>query len=151
MPYGKSEIKNSNVNYVGRDFNDLKASLIRYAKSYFPNTYKDFNETSPGMMLLEMSAYVGDVLNFYVDQQYREMLLPLSEDRRNLIILSKSYGYKIKSISPAYVELTIKDSVSSTDDGGPNYSEAITIDKGMKVVSSTNSNIINTYHYTWER
>ncbi len=55
MPYGKSDvIKQSNVNYIGRDFNDLKASLIKYSQSYFPNTYKDFNETSPGMMLLEM-------------------------------------------------------------------------------------------------
>ena len=93
MPYstGKNELKTSNVNYIGRDFNDLKTSLMQYTKSYFPNTYKDFNETSPGMMLLEMSAYVGDVLNFYVDQQYREMLLPLSEDRRNLIILAKFF------------------------------------------------------------
>ena len=84
MPYGKNELKVSNVNYLARDFNALKTELIRYTKSYFPNTYKDFNETSPGMMLLEMSAYVGDVLGFYVDQQYREMLLPLAEERRNL-------------------------------------------------------------------
>ena len=69
MPYGKNELKTTNVNYLGRDFNDLKSSLINYAQTYFPNTYKDFNETSPGMMLIEMSAYVGDVLNFYIDQQ----------------------------------------------------------------------------------
>ena len=66
MPYGeKNEIKVSNVDYLARDF----------------------NETSPGMMLLELSAYVGDVLGFYVDQQYREMLLPLAEERKNLINL----------------------------------------------------------------
>ena len=91
MPYGKSDIiKNSNVNYLGRDFNDLKNSLINYSKAYFPNTYKDFNETSPGMMLIELNAYVGDVLNFYVDQQYREMLLPLAEERKNILTLAKS-------------------------------------------------------------
>ena len=43
MPSGKNEIKVSNVNYLGRDFNALKTELIRYTKSYFPNTYKDFN------------------------------------------------------------------------------------------------------------
>ena len=86
MPYGKSEIKNSNVNYVGKDFNDLKTSLIRYSKSYFPNTYKDFNETSPGMMLIEMSAYVGDVLSFYIDEQYKEMMkdvIPIQRIKTN--------------------------------------------------------------------
>ena len=148
MPYGKSEIKNSNVNYIGKDFNDLKTSLIKYVKSYFPNTYKDFNEASPGMMLVEISAYVGDVLNFYVDQQYREMLLPLAEDRRNLIALAKSYGYKTKTITPAYVELTVNNTIGANPNGSPDHAgatggnPAITIDKGMKVVSSIDSTII---------
>ena len=77
MPtYGKKEYKESNVNYLNKDFKNFKNSLVQYAKSYFPNSYKDFNETSPGMMLIEMAAYVGDVTSFYIDQQYREMLLP---------------------------------------------------------------------------
>ena len=42
----------SNVNYTSKDFSTIKADLIEYTKSYFPNTYKDFNETSPGMMLI---------------------------------------------------------------------------------------------------
>ena len=132
MPYGKNELKESNVNYLGRDFNDLKVSLMNYAQTYFPNTYKDFNETSPGMMLLELSAYVGDVLGFYIDQQYREMLLPLAEERRNLINISKSYGYKVNTISPAYVTLTVKQEVDSVEGTNPSvdYSQAIVIFTG---------------------
>ena len=144
MPYGKNNtIKNTNVNYIGRDFNDLKSSMVDYAKSYFPNTYKDFNETSPGMMLIELSAYVGDVLNFYVDQQYREMLLPLSEERKNILTLAKSQGYKVNPISPAYVNLTFKTKISALGDGQPNFSdtECCTIDKGMQVVSSIDTNM----------
>ena len=142
MPYGKNELKQSNINYIGRDFNDLKKSLMNYAETYFPNTYKDFNETSPGMMLLEMSAYVGDVLNFYVDQQYREMMLPLSEERKNVVQLAKSYGYKIKPISPAYVDLTMKCTIGAKDDGSPDYSTAITIDKGLQTSATTNPEIV---------
>ena len=142
MPYGKSEIKNSNIDYTGRDFNDLKSTLIRYVKSYFPNTYQDFNETSPGMMLIEMSAYVGDVLNFYVDQQYREMLLPLSEDRRNLITLAKSQGYTPKTVAAAYVTLTINDIVGADSDGKADYSSAVIIDKGMKVSPSSDTTLL---------
>ena len=144
MPYGKSNIiKNTNINYSGKDFNDLKSSLVNYAKSYFPNTYKDFNETSPGMMLIEMSAYVGDVLNFYIDQQYREMLLPLSEDRKNLLTLAKSQGYKVNSISPSYVDLTVTTTISAnTSNGNPDFSDAAVIDKGMQILSSTDSSLI---------
>ena len=61
MPYSDKEYKQTNVNYLNKDFNSLKRSLLQYAKSYFPNTYKDFNEASPGMMLMELNAYVGDV------------------------------------------------------------------------------------------
>ena len=52
MPYSDREFKVSNVNYVNKDFSSLKNTLMEYAKTYYPNTYKDFNETSPGMMLL---------------------------------------------------------------------------------------------------
>ena len=107
MPtYGKDNFKESNVNYLNKDFDALKQSLMNYAKSYFPNTYRDFNETSPGMMLLEMNAYVGDTLSFYIDQQYREMLLPLAEERKNIITMAKMFGYKVKPIVPSYVNLT---------------------------------------------
>ena len=146
MPTNKNILKNSNVNYIGKDFNDLKSSLMRYAKSYFPNTYKDFNETSPGMMLIEMSAYVGDVLNFYVDRQYQEMLLPLASERRNIINMAKMFGYKMKAIHPAYVTLTVSQEVdaASTADGQsliPNMNQAFIVRKGMRVSSQTNGEV----------
>ena len=106
MAYNNKAFKETNINYINKDFGTLKNTLIEYAKTYFPNTYKDFNETSPGMMLLEMSAYVGDVLSFYIDQQYREMMLPLAEERKNVINMGKMLGYKTKPIVPAYVDLT---------------------------------------------
>ena len=60
----KQKLIETNVNYTSKDFSTIKADLIEYTKSYFPDTYKDFNETSPGMMLIELSSYVGDVLSY---------------------------------------------------------------------------------------
>ena len=74
------------VRYLNKDFATFRNDLIEFSKVYFPDTYRDFNETSPGMMLIEMSAYVGDVLSFYIDQQYKEMLLPLAEESKTLVI-----------------------------------------------------------------
>jgi hypothetical protein len=143
MPtYGKENFKESNVNYLNKDFSALKQSLMNYAKSYFPDTYRDFNETSPGMMLLEMNAYVGDVLSFYIDQQYRELLLPLAEERRNIITMAKMFGYKVKPIVPAYVDLTFTSNVDvdSGDTSKVDYDNAGVFDPGIEIVSSTNSN-----------
>ncbi len=147
MPtYGKDNFKESNVNYLNKDFGALKTSLMNYAKSYFPNTYRDFNETSPGMMLLEMNAYVGDVLSFYIDQQYKEMLLPLAEERKNIITMAKMFGYKVKPIVPAFVDLTFTSEVnaSSGDVTKVDYSDAGTFDAGIEIASDTNSDIIFT-------
>ena len=121
MPYSTNEYKQTNINYLNKDFPNIKNSLINYAKTYFPNTYKDFNETSPGMMLIEMSAYVGDVLNFYIDQQYKEMLLPLAEERKNIVNLATMLGYKVKPTTPAKADIrvTIKVDANLDDINNP--------------------------------
>ena len=134
MPtYGKKDFKESNVNYLNKDFSSLKQSLVNYAEAYFPNTYKDFNETSPGMMLIEMSAYVGDVMSFYIDQQYKEMLLPLAEERRNIINMAKMLGYKVKPIIPSFVNLSFTSEVNalSTNRAEVDYSNASTFTEGV--------------------
>ena len=144
MPYSDTEYRESNTNYLNKDFTQLKQSLINYARSYFPNTYRDFNESSPGMMLMEMSAHVGDTMSFYIDNQYREMLLPLAEERRNIINMAKMFGYRVKPIVPAYADITFTSDVPSQ--GGENsdqvdYSTAAIYNTGIKIQSNTDSNI----------
>jgi len=146
VSYNNKELKVSNINYLNKDFVGFKDSLIKYAQSYFPNSYKDFNETSPGMMLIEMSAYVGDVLSFYIDQQYREMLLPLAEERKNVINIAKMLGYKVKPTFPSFATLTFKQTVaadtSNINDIKPKYTEGVVLNKGLQVQSSNDPNLI---------
>ena len=56
--------KGRNIKYLNKDFAQFRENLIEYSKTYFPKTYSDFNEASPGMMFIEMAAYVGDVLSY---------------------------------------------------------------------------------------
>ena len=106
------------VNYLGRDFTDIRNNLIEFAKNYFPNQYNDFNEASPGMMFVEMASYVGDVLNYYVDNQFRETLLQFAEERKNVLAIAQSYGYKPKLATPASVQLTVSVEVPAKNVGG---------------------------------
>ena len=109
------------VNYLGRDFTDIRENLIEFAKSYFPNQYNDFNEASPGMMFVEMAAYVGDVLNYYVDNQFRETLIQFAEERKNVLSIAQSYGYKPRLASPAIVEMTFSIDVPAVAIDANNY------------------------------
>ena len=63
------------VKYLNKDFSAFRDGLIEFAKTYFPNTYNDFNESDPGMMFIEMASYVGDTLSYYMDEQFKESLL----------------------------------------------------------------------------
>ena len=61
------------IKYINKEFGDFKNQLIEYAKNYFPDAYNDFSPSSPGLMFIEMAAYVGDVLSFYQDNQLLEL------------------------------------------------------------------------------
>ena len=82
------------IKYVNKDFTTLRASLIDYAKTYFPTTYNDFSPSSPGMMFMEMAAYIGDVMSFYLDNQIQETYLQYARQTDNLFELAYMFGYK---------------------------------------------------------
>ena len=105
------KVVKKDVSYLGRDFSSVRQNLIEFAKTYFPGQYNDFNESSPGMMFVEMASYVGDVLNYYVDNQYRETLLNFAEEKKNVYNIAQSYGYKPKTAVPATVELEVTQTV----------------------------------------
>ena len=95
------------VSYLSKNFSELRQNLIEFAKSYYPNTYTDFNEASPGMMFIEMAAYVGDVLSFYIDNQFKENLLLTAQERKNVVGISQALGYKPRLAAPATVDARI--------------------------------------------
>jgi hypothetical protein len=132
------------VNLIGKDFGDIRQNLIDFAKNYFPQTYNDFNESSPGMMFIEMASYVGDVLSYYTDVQLRESILEQAQEKSNVFAIAQSFGYKPKLYVPATTDITVYQllpSMGSGNDVSPNWDYALTIAEGMVVGSSTNGNV----------
>jgi len=133
------------IRYLGRDFNDFKAQLVEFAKNYFPDTYNDFSDTSPGMMFIEMAAYVGDVLSFYQDNQIQETFLQYAKDPGNLYNLAYMMGYRPKLTTVSYADIEITQRIPST--GAPNYtpdlSYAATISPNAQLASGDQKFIID--------
>ena len=134
----------NNIKYTSKDFSTIKSDLIEYTKSYFPDTYKDFNETSPGMMLIELSSYVGDVLSYYIDYNYKENLLTTATEKRNIRRLSEFLGYKPVNKTPSVAKLKVTTTISADGTTGePVYGGApAPIDSGLQVASSIDSQIL---------
>jgi hypothetical protein len=99
--------KSKEINYLNKTFPQFRQSLIDFAKVYYPDTYTDFNESSPGMMFIEMAAYVGDVLSYYTDAQFKENLPQYSQELDNVLSIAQSFGYKPKPRTAASVTLDV--------------------------------------------
>ena len=134
------ELVKKDVKYLNKDFAQFRQNLINFTRQYFPNTYSDFNESSPGMMFIEMASYVGDVLSYYTDQSFRESLLKTAREDSNVLMLSQLFGYKPKLNSPSTVTVEVYQLVPSIGTGTtarPDYRYALSIKAGMQLSTST--------------
>ena len=135
---------NRDIKYLNRDFSDIRAKLIEFSQTYFPNTYNDFSPTSPGMMFMEQAAYVGDIMSFYLDNQLQETFTTLARQTNNLYELAYMFGYKPKTTSAAQVDVDLYQQVPSIlvgTDYVPDYSYALTIGENTSVTSDSNAQL----------
>jgi len=127
------------IKYINKDFGELRAALIEFAKTYFPTTYNDFTPASPGMMFMEMSAYVGDVMSFYLDNQIQENFIQFTRQQNNLYTLAYMLGYRPKVTGASTVDVDIYQQVPSLLSGStytPDYSYALQIAENTSVSSN---------------
>lgn len=78
---------------AARDYDSLKRAALNYAKAYATGSFTDYNESSPGMTIVELQSYLVDGLHYYIDQSFNE-----SGDRalevENVVENAKARGYK---------------------------------------------------------
>ena len=137
---------NRDIKYINRDFSDFRARLIEYARTYFPQTYTDFSPTSPGMMFMEQASYVGDVLSFYLDNQFQETFVQYAQQTNNVFELAYMFGYKPKTTGAAQTVIDFYQQLPSIDDGTgnyiPDYNYSITVGENTTVTSQNGSSFL---------
>jgi hypothetical protein len=129
---------NRDIKYINRDFSDFRQRLIEYSQTYFPNTYNDFSPSSPGMMFIEQSSYVGDVLSFYLDNQLQETFTQYAQQTNNIFELAYMFGYKPKISTAAQATIDFYQQLPSKQVGSeyvPDYDYALTIGENSTVTS----------------
>ena len=98
---------NRDINYLSKDFDSLKNDLIDYVKRQYPDTWRDFNDASGGMAILELMAYVGDVLSFNIDRQVNEAYINRAVETKNIVSLAENFGYRPRNNTPAIVNIAV--------------------------------------------
>ena len=127
------------INYTGRDFASIKQELANYAQKYYPETFRDFNEASFGSLMLDMVAYVGDILSFYTDYQANEAYLDTALEFSNVLKMSKQMGYKYRPNASSFGEASFFITIPSIDNTTlPDYSYAPILKRGSTFATTSN-------------
>jgi len=95
------------IDYSSRDFPTVKQALIEFIKARFPATFTDFTESNLSVMLLEVCAWVADMLSFTIDMAANECYLPTLRQRENAVNLVKLIGYEPSPPAAASAELLV--------------------------------------------
>ena len=136
--------EDKNISYLNKDFGAFKTELQQYAKTYFPTTYNDFSEATPGNMFIEMASYVGDVMSFYLDTQVQENFLLYAKEKENLYAQAYVMGYRPKASYASNTTVDVYQLVPSTSSNGgvtytPNYATYGTIIPANTTITSTST------------
>jgi len=133
--------KGKDIKYLNKDFAAFKDNLVEFSKTYFPKTYNDFSEASPGMLFIEMASYIGDTLSYYIDDTLKQSMMLYADDIQSVIPLARYLGYKPQVSSPSTTKLSIYQLVPSIGNGPSNKPDEkyyLRIKSGLKVASVDN-------------
>jgi hypothetical protein len=125
--------------YLTRDFDGFRSTLLDYARQYYPDRIQDFSEASVGGLFLDMAAYVGDNLSFYLDHLYGELNPETAVETVSLQRALRNSGVEINGSSPATVQVTayIEVPTVSPNDDDPNLSLLPIIKEGSIFTSDS--------------
>jgi Baseplate J-like protein len=105
------------VDYTGRDYYAIRTELIKRVQERVP----DWQGTDPndfGLALIEAFAYMGDLVNYYIDRVANETYLLTATQRESLLNLAATYGYRPANYVSATTDLTITSSYGYRGDIG---------------------------------
>ena len=130
------------IKLTNRDFETIKKSLVEYAKVYYPDTYRDFNDASFGALMMDLVAYVGDILSFYVDYSSNESFLDSAIERRNVIRLAKQLGYKYPAAPSSTGTVNVYITVPAGTNGSFDTTKVPILKKGATLQSDSGASFI---------
>lgn len=103
--------------YLNRDFESIRKEIDVLLKTYFPEQWQDFNVTSAGMALVDLLAYVSDLLSFYTDKRFNQLFLDGVTEKSSAYRLAKTLGYKVPGVKGSSTLIDVVIIVPPTTNG----------------------------------
>jgi len=122
------------LDYTSRDFVAIRSQLVGLAKGLMPDWQTAGEAGDFGTLILELFAYMGDVLHFYIDRTASEAFLGTAVRRQSILYIADMMGYTPIGQQAASVALTL--TMEADDPEAPGSVEAVTLPKGTRVYNS---------------
>ena len=84
----------ANVNFTSFDFDTVKQSLVDYTRTYYPEQFNDYIQSSEFIALLEMFAYICEQLAYRIDMISHENFITTAQRKQSILRLAKLISYK---------------------------------------------------------
>lgn len=94
------------IDYTSRDYTSIRADLLTRARIAFPE-WNTRDENDFGVVLVELFAGMGDMLNYYIDRAGNEAYLETAVQRSSLLALARLLGYTPTPLRSATASLTL--------------------------------------------
>lgn len=130
----------TSIDYTSKDWSALTASTLAYGKIIMPD-WNQGSEGDFGVALVELFAYIGDILSFYGDRISQEAYLPTATQRLSLLNIAQLLGYTVSNGTPATGTVTFANSTSAAISipAGTQVATAFQVSSDAPIVYQTNS------------
>jgi len=125
--------------YTNRDYASIREDLLSRASETIPE-WTSREATDFGMVFVDLWAYLGDTLHYYLDRVAQEAFLETATQRSSVLALASLLDYKAQGVSNATAIIFINPSDSICTDEAP-----VLIPRNTRFVSKSpydNSDVI---------
>jgi hypothetical protein len=92
---------NNRISYSSRDYQSIRADLLNYTRTYYPDLIQDFNDASVFSVFLDLNAAVADNLHYNIDRSVQETVLQYAQQRSSIYNIARTYGLKLPGQRPS--------------------------------------------------
>ena len=94
------------IDYLARDYDSFRQALVNLIPAKLPE-WTDRSEADFGIVLLELNAYMADILSYYQDRIANEAFLGTAQERASVIQHLRLIGYEMAGAAPAAARLSV--------------------------------------------
>jgi hypothetical protein len=105
------------IDYTNKDYASLRQAMLELARYRLPE-WTDQSPSDPGVLLVDLFAYMGDIVLYYQDRIASELFLHSAAERRSVLNHLRLIGYELSPAMPASAALALTFNAPPASDPG---------------------------------